>query len=61
MLAVELAKRVGPQGKVIAIDISVEQLVIAKNYAEKHGVNNIEFVCLDVNSLTQIDKKDDSK
>ena len=55
LLTVELAKRVGPQGKVIAIDISVEQLVIAKNYAEKHGVNNIEFICLDVNSLTEID------
>ncbi len=55
MLTAELAKRVGPQGKVIAIDISEEQLAIAKSYADENRLGNIDFFCLDVNSLAQID------
>lgn len=55
MLTVELAKLVGPRGKVIAMDISEEQLAIARSYAGEHKLSNIEFSCLDVNSLSQID------
>ncbi len=55
MMTAELAKRAGPRGKVIAVDISEEQLAIARNYADKQQLNNIEFICLDVNSLAQID------
>jgi 2-polyprenyl-3-methyl-5-hydroxy-6-metoxy-1,4-benzoquinol methylase len=55
MMTMELAKRVGPRGKVIAVDISVEQLAIARHYADTQQLNNIEFICLDVHSLAQID------
>lgn len=59
ILTAELAKRVGPHGKVIAIDISEEQLAIAKFYADAHKLGNIEFACLDVNSLAQLDTNAD--
>lgn len=45
MMSVELAKRVGPMGRVTAIDISEEQLALAREYAQLQGVHNIHFVC----------------
>lgn len=48
-MAIELAKIVGSSGKVIASDISIDQLKIAKNVAKKHNCNNIEFLQLDLN------------
>jgi ubiquinone/menaquinone biosynthesis C-methylase UbiE len=59
MMTVELAKRVGPQGKVIAVDISEEQLTLAKAYAHIHQLTNIEFVCQSADSLEQIKVKAD--
>ena len=44
---------------ILAIDISKEQLAVAKRYAEKCGLSNIEFVCQDVTSLDAIDYKAD--
>ena len=40
----ELAKLVGKNGKVIATDISHEQLEIAKKNARKQNLDNIEFI-----------------
>lgn len=59
MMTLEFAKRVGPQGKVIAVDISEEQLKIAKTYANMHQLTNIEFVCLSADALDQINDKAD--
>lgn len=59
MMTVEFAKRVGPQGKVIAVDISEEQLAIAKTYANIHQLTNIEFVCQSADALDQIEVKTD--
>jgi len=59
MMTVELAKRVGPQGKVIAVDISEEQLALAKTYAHTHQLTNIEFICQSADLLERIDVKAD--
>lgn len=59
MMTVEFAKRVGPQGKVVAVDISEEQLAIAKTYANMHQLTNIEFVCQSADTLDHIGTKAD--
>ncbi len=50
-----LAEQVGPQGQVMAIDISPEQLVIAKKHVKKQGFNNVSFICGDIQTLTNDD------
>lgn len=55
MLTMAFAKLVGPQGKVIAVDISEEQLALAKTYAAREKLDNIEFVCMSVDALSQLD------
>lgn len=53
-MACELAKYVGPSGRVIAIDSSEDQIKIAKETARQHGIDNIEFhICnvFDLGSL----------
>lgn len=59
VVAIELAKRVGALGKVIAVDISEEQLIVAKNLATEHSVSNIEFICCDVHDLSQLNLRVD--
>lgn len=44
ILTIELAKIVGAAGKIIGIDCSAEQLIIAKQNAKNAGVSNIEFI-----------------
>ena len=44
LFACELAKLVGKNGKVIATDISHEQLELAKENAKKQNLNNTEFI-----------------
>ena len=54
LLTCELAKLVGEEGRVIATDISPEQLKIARENAEKQNLNNIEFIkcsALELDSL----------
>jgi ubiquinone/menaquinone biosynthesis C-methylase UbiE len=53
-MAVEIAKIVGKDGKVIATDVSETQLDIAKVVAKEAGCLNIEFLQLDINSSLQI-------
>ncbi len=57
-MAVELAKRVGPSGKVIASDICPKQLVIAQKTATEAQCTNIEFIQLDINQPMKIDPVD---
>lgn len=59
MMTIEFAKRVGPQGKVIAVDISEEQLALAKTHAHMHQLTNINFVCQSADALDQIKVKAD--
>ncbi len=49
-MAVELARVVGKDGIVFAVDKSLDQLKVAKKTAEEAGVNNIEFAQFDLES-----------
>jgi SAM-dependent methyltransferase len=44
----ELARRVGPGGRVIGLDLDEEKLAIARAEAAGLGLGNIEFVCAGV-------------
>jgi ubiquinone/menaquinone biosynthesis C-methylase UbiE len=53
------AEQVGTTGKVIAIDVSVEQLENAKRTTKQLGHKNIEFIELNVADLNQLSEKFD--
>lgn len=53
------AKQVGEKGKVIAVDISSEQLDIARENAKQAGLSNITFIELDVHNLDNLREKFD--
>ncbi len=54
ILELEMAKQTGPTGRVLATDISVEQIEIAKKNAQAMGLNNIEFLPIDVTDVREI-------
>jgi FkbM family methyltransferase len=54
-----LAEQVGPEGKVVAIDISTEQLELAKQRANEKGLSNIEFYELSIYDLLKLNTKFD--
>lgn len=51
-VSIEIAKIVGPHGKVIAIDDNEEQLQIAKANARTANTNNIDFICASINEIS---------
>ena len=53
-----LSKTVGPEGKVIAVDIQKDILVRLKNEAMKDGRNNIETIWGDVEKLNGTQLRD---
>ena len=53
------AEKVGKTGHVVALDISAEQLSIAKDAAIQKGYRNIKFLQVDANKLENIDEKFD--
>ncbi|HET9494800.1 MAG TPA: class I SAM-dependent methyltransferase [Chloroflexia bacterium] len=50
-LAIALAKRVGPEGKVLAIDLAEGMLDFATRKARAHKVRNVEFIRMDAQHL----------
>ncbi|HJD59714.1 MAG TPA: class I SAM-dependent methyltransferase [Rickettsia endosymbiont of Omalisus fontisbellaquei] len=54
-MAIWLAKQVMPQGTVIAIDNSTQQIEIAQKSAQEAGVNNIEFHVISVKNIDSLD------
>ena len=54
-----LAEQVGPEGKVVAIDISVEQLELAKRRAKEKKLSNIEFYELSIYDLNKLNSQFD--
>ena len=44
----ELARRVGPEGKVVGLDIDEQKLQIAREEAQEQGVDNVEFRVADI-------------
>jgi len=55
-LSIEMAHRVGPSGRVVAIDYSREQLDIAQANAEAEGIENISFVEISAENLTELNQ-----
>lgn len=47
-----LAERVGPTGRVTGVDASAESLEQARKQAQARGLENVHFVCDDVNQLS---------
>ncbi len=45
--SIELAEKVGPQGQVHGVDISVAMVDAAENKAAKKGIANVSFECAD--------------
>lgn len=58
--ALSVARRVGPTGRVIAIDQSSGMLAVAERRAREAGVTNIEFRQLDVNAFDLPDASADA-
>lgn len=52
-MACELAKLIGPKGRVFASDLYDEQLAIAKETAATKNISNITFMKLDLNQQLQ--------
>lgn len=46
--AIELARRAGPAGRVVGVDIDETKLAAARSEAEHQGVENIEFMTADI-------------
>ena len=46
--SLEIARRVGPDGAVVGVDISEEMLAGARRAAERAGLSNVSFVLADV-------------
>src|SRR3954447_25743934 len=44
----ELARRVGPRGRVVGVDLDAAKLDLARQEAATQGLSNIEFRALDV-------------
>jgi SAM-dependent methyltransferase len=52
-VTLELARRVGPHGKVVGADIDETQLDIARREADAKGVRNVEFRTLDIRTTDE--------
>ncbi|EPC03339.1 hypothetical protein L861_17505 [Litchfieldella anticariensis FP35 = DSM 16096] len=50
--ALEAARRVGPTGRVLGVDISPAMLGIAQVRAETAGLTNVEFRVMDIGTLS---------
>jgi SAM-dependent methyltransferase len=50
--SIELAKRVGPRGRVVGVDLSATLLALARDAAGRSGVTNVTFVQADAQDLT---------
>jgi arsenite methyltransferase len=54
------AKRVGPEGRVIGVDMTPEMLAKARNLATQHGYHNVEFRQGDIEELPVEDSSVDA-
>jgi SAM-dependent methyltransferase len=47
----ELARRVGPRGRVVGVDLDATKLDLARQEIEAHGIQNVDFHALDIANL----------
>jgi SAM-dependent methyltransferase len=57
-VTVDLARRVGPTGRVVGIDSDSSILDIARGEATEHDIRNVEYLVLDVVELQEADRFD---
>lgn len=57
-ITTDLARRVGPAGRVVGIDLDAASLDIARGEAAGQGLGNIEYKVLDIFALQEIDRFD---
>jgi SAM-dependent methyltransferase len=50
-VTLELARRIGPRGKAVGVDIDATQLDIARGEADAQGFRNVEFRLLDARTM----------
>jgi SAM-dependent methyltransferase len=60
IMSCEIGKIVGPAGKVTCLDISAEQLDIAREKAEKEKLSNLAFQCLPAQDIGRLQEKFDA-
>jgi len=58
-IALWMAKEMAPQGHVVGVDASQEQVKIASEQAKQQNINNVEFIALSVYDLKQLERKFD--
>jgi len=58
--AILAAKKVGPKGKVIGVDMTEEMIEKAKQNAKKQGVENVEFLLGEIENLPLADNSVDT-
>jgi ubiquinone/menaquinone biosynthesis C-methylase UbiE len=51
-VTVELARRVGPRGRAVGVDIDATKLALARTEADEMGVRNVRFEQLDIRETT---------
>src|SRR5436190_1636860 len=49
--AIDVARRVGPAGRVVATDIAPQMLTIARENVTRAGLHNVEFEVVDAHTL----------
>lgn len=58
-MACWIADRIGKASKIIAIDSNFEQVKAAQKRAEQKGIDNIEFICMDVFDIKTLNRQFD--
>lgn len=53
-MSCDLAKYVGPNGRVIALDLNQDQIDVAKQAAAQAGLSNIDFITADIMDLDSL-------
>jgi len=56
--AIAAAHRVGPRGRVLGVDVSAEMLAMARERAEREGVDNLELRAMDAADVGQLQGAD---
>jgi SAM-dependent methyltransferase len=52
-VTLELARRIGPRGKAVGVDIDETQLDIARREADAQGIRNVEFRLFDIRAADE--------
>jgi len=54
LLELEMARKAGPQGEVLATDLDAAQLAIAEQYRKEANLQNLRFLQMDISDIDRI-------